>query len=326
MNVQRPSSSASRARTTVVLYLQLACLVTGLLAGLSGCDNGGRGGLDPLRELERLAFVPVGECPVTPTLVCANEVPLLVDRYEVTRGDWRRWQSAGEDASARAVIDAWGADTHDLPAGYLNLDEARRYAASRGMRLLSAAEWIRVASGTSRQQWPWGYRAISVANTLELGLRKPAAVGTFEQGSTQLGIYDMLGNVWEWVDERIEAPGFGEPARVADDGRGWVMGGSYLTLQRSLLEPYEPVDEIPVYHAELDQRHRAIDIGLRCAAEAETYLVEHAPEWGTDARARERLTAIGASWGQAALPLLDELAARDGAAPGLSWLAEGARQ
>lgn len=300
----------------------------GLALG-AGCGDERGGSSDALHELERLAFVPPGECAVTPTLVCANHVPLLVDRYEVTRAAWLRWVEADDvplKPAARAIYDTWPEeDSELLPASYLDRSEARSFAASRGMRLLTAAEWMRVASGTRRQPWPWGYRAISVANTLELGLRRPAAVGTFEQGrTTSLGTYDMLGNVWEWVDGRIQPAELG--AVVPDDGRGWVMGGSYLTLQRSLLEPYEAGDDVPVYHAVLDRRHRAVDVGLRCAAEAEPYLLTHADTWGTGSKVRERLNAIGAAWGPAAVPLLDELAARAGGAPGIAWLAEGARR
>lgn len=303
-------------------------MLLGLLACAPACDGDGRGSRGELAELERLAFVPPGECAVSSSIVCSNDAALLVDRYEVTRDAWRRWVASGEidpAPSARAVYAEWGPEDGELPAGYLDLDEARSFAAARGMRLLTASEWMRVASGTSRQKWPWGYKAISVANTLELGLRRPAAVGTFEQGSTPLGTYDMLGNVWEWVEGRIAAePG---AARKGDDPawvQAWVMGGSYLTLQRSLLEPYEAASDVPVYHAVLDRRHRALDVGLRCAADAEAYLLAHAGGWGTGARDRERLVAIGASWGPSALPLLEELAARDGAPEGLAWLAEGA--
>jgi len=288
------------------------------------CDGRHEGDHTALRELEQLAFVPVGACSVTPTLVCANEAPLLVDRYEVTRAAWLRWVEAQPvPPSARAVYDTWDPDSQ-LPAGYLDHAEASRFAASRGMRLLTASEWMRVASGTRRQPWPWGYRAISVANTLELGLRTPVAVGTFEQGRTPLGTYDMLGNVWEWVDDRILQPESDDD--WVDDGRAWVMGCSYLTLQRSLLEPFEANDEIPVVHAVRDRRHRAVDVGLRCAADAEAYLWERADEWGRSTGARARLIAVGASWGASAAPLLTDLAGRADAPLGLVWLSEGAGQ
>jgi formylglycine-generating enzyme required for sulfatase activity len=291
----------------------------------SACSPQAEGQHDALRELEQLAFVPVGECPVTSTIVCANEVPLLVDRYEVTRAAWLRWVESQPNgpSTAQVVYDSWGPEDSELPAGYLDHAEAQAFAASRGMRLLTASEWMRVASGTRRQTWPWGYEAISVANTLELGLREPVAVGTFEQGRTPLGTYDMLGNVWEWVDGRVassEASGF------QDDGRAWVMGCSYLTLQRSLLEPFEAKDEVPVIHAVRDRRHRAVDVGLRCAADAEAYLWERSEEWGMTSEARERLVAIGASWGAPAVPMLTDLADRVDAPPGLAWLAEGAAQ
>src|SRR6185295_18284062 len=90
---------------------------------------------------------------------------------------------------------------------FMTLPEARAFADSRGMRLLTAREWIRIACGTRALPYPWGgTEASSVANTLNLGVGRPLPVGTFEQGRTPLSTYDMAGNVWEWVEEPILQP------------------------------------------------------------------------------------------------------------------------
>jgi formylglycine-generating enzyme required for sulfatase activity len=228
-------------------------------------------------------------------------------------------------ASAAA---AFGADRATWPA-FMSQLEARTLAERRRMRLLRAREWVHVAVGPRAHRFPWGPNfQSSIANTLELGLERPAPVGTFENGrSLPFGCYDMLGNAWEWVSDRV--PGYedapedlGTPA----PGRVSALGGSFLTAWRPIYGPGSRVDRAdPVFFAvTLDPAHKAPDLGLRCAIEARAWLPAAARGWSGGAAARERLLAVGRRWGRAALPLLEELARETGLA-GLEVLAEGAR-
>jgi hypothetical protein len=307
-----------------------ATLALVLGAGALACSPAGEGGGDVLRRLEHLAFVPAGECWITSSLPCGNPRPLVCDRYEVTRADWLAFverEGLEQDDAVRALQRGWSDDDREHPACFVDLDDARAYAAEAGMRLPSAAEWLRIACGTRRQPWPWGYyRADSVANTLELGLGTSSAVGTFEQGRTPLGVYDLLGNVAEWVEGRLPEPR-AEDGGARRDGLGWAMGGSYLTHRRPLYDLRG--GELWLNHEELAERHRALGVGLRCVADAEEYLRGHAGQWGAGAGVRERLRAVGRAWGPAAVELLERLSAEEGLARdarlALTALLEGAR-
>jgi hypothetical protein len=290
-------------------------------------DAGGREGA--LAELERLAFVPKGETALVGRdgmpVVAENSVALLVDRFEVTRGEWLRHPpsaDAAPDPWFEQVTNGWSEDTHALPASGMTLEEARQFARSRGMRLLSAREWLRIAIGARPQAWPWGQSLVrSVANTAELGLGRPVAVGTFEHGRTTLGTYDMLGNVWEWVEEPI-AP---SPMRESDLlPEAWALGGSYTTRLRRLYE-FDPSGRVVVLSLDLDPRARNLDVGLRCAVDASDYLRTHASSWGEDDDAHKRLSAVGKRFGRDAIPSLEQLCAQPGAPKPLVWLLEGAR-
>ena len=307
----------------------VALLTLLLLSGLSACKPASEGG-DALRRLERLAFVPAGECWITSSLPCGNPRPLVCDRYEVTRADWLAFverEGLEQDDAVRALQRAWGDDDREHPASFVDLTDARAYAAEAGMRLPTAAEWLRIACGTRRQRWPWGsYRADSVANTLELGLGAASAVGTFEQGRTPLGVYDLLGNVAEWVEGRLPEP-VGPDGEARRDGLAWAMGGSYLTRSRPLYDLRG--GEVWLNHEELGEAHRALGVGLRCVADAEAWLRAHAGRFGTSDDALERLRAIGRAWGTAPVELLERLAAEDGLVraerQALGALLEGAR-
>lgn len=199
----------------------------------------------------------------------------------------------------------------------MDLDEARRFAAWRGMRLLTAEEWVAVALGpVYAYPYPWGHEdRAALANTLELGLARPCRVGTFPGGDSPFGISDLLGNVWEWTDAPL--PG-AEPSPSSADAA--ILGGSFLTWRRRMFEGGRLLAQPRAARA------RGSDVGLRCAVAAEPYLWERAGRWLDGDDARDRLLAIGARWGRSAIGLLERLCAREEAPAGLALLLEGARR
>jgi hypothetical protein len=293
-----------------------------------------RSGPAALAALERLTFVPPGECVIVaiagPAVICENREALLVDRFEVTRSEFAAWigarrgsaTTAGElwlEPALAGELARWDPPSRDWPASFLTLGEARAFAEHRGMRLPTAREWMRVASGTRVQPWPWGQSEIlSAANTLTLGLYRASPVGTFELGRTPFGTYDMLGNVWEWVEEPIDP-------RAADAGAAWAMGGSFASRQRRLYDT--GADGRLVFHAqELDPAARSTDLGLRCVTEARAWLHAHGGLLASAPEARASLRRIGASWDVEVAPALERLALEDGAPPCIGWLLEGVRR
>jgi hypothetical protein len=310
----------------VLRSLALSCVALGACGGPEADPT------EALAALDRLAFVAPGECRLLGRdgvdLVCANAEALLVDRLEVSRGEWSSWSATsagaaatGEDQTRAEVVDAWPEAVDSWPASALTLDEARAYAASRGMRLPTAREWIRIASGTRAQPFPWGLaRASAVANTAELGLGRPVPTGTFEQGASPDSVYDLLGNVAEWVEEPIASAGGGDDLRPL----AWAMGGSFATRLWKIYAP-DASGRTTVVQVDLDPHTRSADVGLRCVANARAWLAERTPDLGATQRERDGLRRIGARWGRDAVQLLEDLASRPGAKLALRWLLEGAR-
>ncbi len=294
--------------------LRAAALVT-LVAS---CGDGAVEGERALRDLEGLAHLPPTRCFYPAEfLELRTDRDLLVDRFEVTRGAWREWLAAGAAVAPELAVEArgWAPETLDWPVSFLTVEEARAFAAWRGMRLPSTEEWILAAGGPRAFRYPWGdIPQTSVANTLELALGRPSAVGTFEAGRSPQGCYDLIGNVWEWTDGSV-------PSAPASDRRA-VLGGSYLSWR----QPIYGGSTQKFFARGLDPRTRARDVGLRCAVDAESYLRDRAPEWGTGEAAARRLRAVGRRWGRAALPMLERLAAEPGAHPALGILLDGARR
>lgn len=275
-----------------------------------------------LLSCERLAYVPAG---VVAGRLAASPADLLVDRFEVTRELWasvRAQEGSLPDLAGRLGVD-WSGERAGLPATGMDFDEAARFAQARGMRLPTADEWLFVAAGARAQSYPWGNSLVaSASNTWEAGLGRATAVGTFPSGATPHGVHDLVGNVWEWTEGPVltrfaphgwAAPGSPHPR--------WAMGGSYKYAVRPLFETGRSPTVLAIG---LELASRSSDVGLRCVAEAEGYLRSQAASW-SDPSDRERVVAVGRSWGPRAVRLLERLAGEPGAPEALGWLLEGAR-
>ena len=343
---------------------------TALLAGLAAllapaCDGGGVERV--LSRLESLVFVPAGSCVLmsetSSPVDCSTVEDLLVARFEVTREEYRAWLDGGQaPPDARECLRFWSeAATGSEPATGMTLAEGAAFAASHGMRLPTAREWIRMTVGTRRQFFPWGPSAReSVANTLDLKLERLAPVGTFEAGSTASGIYDLLGNAAEWSSDAIRPAvidvaagrtwelswGVFAPQRLyrfleevavwassatrplvgmLEDDRTWALGGSYLTRRREVYRyDAESEGQVAFNARQLDPRHRGRDVGLRLVVDAEEWLRSEASSWPSGRGLESRLEAIGQAWGSGAVPLLERLVAEEGAPKGLAALLGGA--
>ena len=267
---------------------------------------------------------------------CTLGRALLVDRYEVTRADWLLHAPGGGPSPAaerwRGGAAAPPAETLEWPATWMTRAEARAFAERRGMRLLTAREWVHVAVGRSVSplRYPYGINSqVAWANTAELGLWRLAPAGTFESGRAPSGCYDLLGNAAEWVDGWL--PGHDEAVFDAQrirgpEGQACAFGGSY----REITRPTFQAKRLEFNAVTLDPEHRADDVGLRCAADAAEYLWARAADWGGGPEARRRVAAVARGWAEAGARepvtrLLEDLVQRPLALEGLAWLLEGVR-
>ena len=154
--------------------------------------------------------------------------PFSVGAYEVTFAQWDACRRAG-GCSHNPDGQGWGRGTR--PVVDVSWHDAQQYVrwlsrkTGERYRLLSESEWEYVArAGTTTRYWWGGAIARSRANCDGCGSRwdgrRTAPVGTFRPNA--FGLYDVHGNVWEWVQDCEHGSYSGAPS----DGRAWTTGGS----------------------------------------------------------------------------------------------------
>lgn len=170
----------------------------------------------------------------------------LMDLYEVTTSRYARFLAVTRHTPPW-LWDMVNLAIHgDRPVIGVDWHDADAYCRWAAKRLPTEAEWEKAARGADERQFPWGNQAptAELAN-FAVGARFSYSqalmpVGRYEKGKSPFGLFDMAGNVWEWVQDWYKAAYYEEsPARNPtgpEEGQFKVLrGGSWSELPKYLL-------------------------------------------------------------------------------------------
>lgn len=128
-----------------------------------------------------------------------------IDKYEVTNAHYGPCVDAGfcnppKQTSSYSRPNYFGNPLYgDFPVIYVDWQMANGFCRWRGARLPTEAEWEKAARGTDARLYPWG-ESISCENANFWGcVGDTASAGSYESGTSPYGVYELFGNVQEWV-------------------------------------------------------------------------------------------------------------------------------
>lgn len=260
----------------VVLVIFGALVITAL--GIDAADTlqGSEGTL-----LARVIQKSTGPCPsgmvpidTIPTVVC-------VDAYEVSPSETcpisapEQMMGTQRNIEARDCMPISRVDAR--PWSFVTRDQAMQLCARAGKRLPTAEEWYALALGMADVEYSCNIDSGEYANT-----------GTHQECVSPQGVYDLVGNVWEWVSDdvvngtykSIPVPESGYVAQVDAGGMTTVIsttpeelfGKDYFWSNREGVYGiirggyYKSGEDAGLYsvHAGTQPNSASIGVGFRC--------------------------------------------------------------
>lgn len=193
-----------------------------------------------------------------------------LDLYEITHEQFSRFVKTTH--FPRPVIpyfedDLFLVNQPELPVVGVSWEHANEYCKWIGKRLPTEAEWEKAARGDRPLKWPWGNtfseEFLNSEGKVD-GYQYSAPPGKFEKGRSPFGVYDMAGNVAEWVADWYDPDFYQEgvfrnPKGPAQGKHRVYRGGSWndssaniRTAKRFAAAPHQS----------------GVTIGFRCAMDS----------------------------------------------------------
>jgi formylglycine-generating enzyme required for sulfatase activity len=221
---------------------------------------------------EAMVEVPAGSFILGNDNSDPNEAPaqdmdlpaFMIDAFEVTNADFAAFAEATGYVTYREQEESpqnWrsayteGKDNH--PVVFVTFEDAQAFCEWAGKRLPTEFEWEKAARGPEGLLYPWGNEYDpTLLNGKDSGLRGTTSVGSYP--ANDYGLFDMAGNVKEWVDSPYVAyPGSDyQDSHYSSDYRG-IRGGGWFDEAEYVLSTNRNGGDPKITAND--------DIGFRCA-------------------------------------------------------------
>jgi formylglycine-generating enzyme required for sulfatase activity len=231
----------------------------------------------PISIPQDVVLVPAGYFQLGSSTGQANEQPehpafvdaFFLDQFEASNAQYRQCVADGACTPGNKTDSFTYQGYRDNPTydNYpvvgVSWNQADAYCRWAGKRLPSEAEWEYAASGPQNLTWPWG-------NTFDVSLAAASAADTqpvdsYPDGVSPFGVYNMAGNVAEWVADMFDENFYGNSPALnpvnTGSGTGRIFrGGSFGNPDGSFYTTSRRYGNASSFND--------VDIGFRCARDA----------------------------------------------------------
>ena len=217
----------------------------------------------------------------------AHEVSLdayVIDKYETSNKQFGEFiKAAGHPAPA--YWDDPRLNKAEQPVVGVNWNDAKAFCEWAGKRLPTEAEWEKAARGPQAFRYPWGNEFDSKKANFGGEQSATVPINAYPEGVSSYGVYNMAGNVFEWVQDwydpnyykkvaglfQVNPTGPDKPVWLGGTGtyvdrltvgeKRVIRGGSWIAAQASLSATHR------FWNHPLNNSY-GVGLGFRCAKEA----------------------------------------------------------
>ena len=193
----------------------------------------------PETSPEGMTYVPAGEFIMGSNDRWDDESPehisrtdaFYIDLDEVTNEGFKQFVDAtGHTPPFHWLEGRLPPEKKTHPVIYVNWFDANAYCKWKGKRLPTEPEWEKAARGEGGNIYPWGnIWVLTKSNNPYKGATGTEPVESYPEGRSPYGLYDMSGNVWEWVDSfYLPHPGNPLPKPEYGTDKRVLKGGSWF--------------------------------------------------------------------------------------------------
>ncbi len=216
-----------------------------------------------------LAYVPAGDFKMGNGVGDSPERNVTLDAFwiqqtKVTNGMYAQCVAAGTCTPPTQEL---GAPIYTNPAYNshpivgVSWDQANAYCTWAGGRLPTEAEWEKSARGTTGNVYPWGNDG-AACDFLNFAtcINHTTSVTDYPDGRSPYGLYDMAGNVFEWVSDWYGATYYNDGPTANPTGPD---SGTDRVIRGSSFETDTDQADSAIRHF-MNPSNTRRDVGFRC--------------------------------------------------------------
>ncbi|MEO8341685.1 MAG: SUMF1/EgtB/PvdO family nonheme iron enzyme [Nitrospirota bacterium] len=203
----------------------------------------------------------------------------LMDTYKVSNNDYGEFVKANGHL-APAYSDDPRLNKAQQPAVGVNWKDAIAFCEDRGKRLPTEAEWDKAARGPNANLYPWGNDFDPAKANDSKSRDATMPVDSYPERTSYYGLYNMAGNVFEWVadwydphyygkiEPMVNPTGPAEPVWMGGTGTyvDWLTVGEKRVIRGgSWIAPEDTVRTTHRFWNHLLNHSYGVGLGFRCA-------------------------------------------------------------